>query len=99
MIVSAVVDEALVHCFAIVFRNLSFIRLFFQCVFVSTNRRMLYCWDLLLLYSSLREWESVSRSRSLVLINNNLVSLAFLSLGMSPKGTFLSSSIVFISLV
>ena len=60
---------------------------------------MLYCWDLLLPHSSLREWASVPRSRPLVLMNNNLVSLGFFSLGMLPNGKFSSSSIVFISLV
>ena len=54
-LISTVVTDPHVHCFAILLRNLSFARLFFQCVLVSASIRMLYCWDLLLLQSSLRE--------------------------------------------
>ena len=54
-LVSTVVTDLHVHYFAILLRNLSFACLFLQCVLVSASIRMLYCWDLLLLQSSLRE--------------------------------------------
>ena len=60
---------------------------------------MLYCWDLLLLHSSLSEWESVPKSSPLVLMKSILVMFGFFLLGISPKGKFGSSSILFISLV
>ena len=54
-LVSAVVTDASVHCFEIIIRNLSFVHIFFQCALVLASIRMLYCWDLLLLQSSLSE--------------------------------------------
>ena len=98
-LVSAVVTDASVQCFAIVFRNLPFVRLYFQCVLFSSSMRMLYCWDLLLLHSSLGEWASAPRSKPLALMNSNLVSFGFFAVGKFPNDKFLSSSIVFIRLV
>ena len=49
---------------------------------------MLYYWYLLLLYSSLREWASVPRSRPLVLMNNDLVSFGISRLECLQKISF-----------
>ena len=98
-LVSAVVTDASFHSFAIILQNLSFACLFFQCVLVSASIRMLYCWDLLLLQSSFREWVYVPKARPLVLFNSILVAFGFFVLGTSLNDKFLSSSIIFIRLV
>ena len=98
-LVSAVVTDASFYSFVITLQKLSFACLFFQCVLVSASIRMLYCWYLLLLQSSLREWVYVPKARPLVLLNSILVAFGFFVLGTSPNDKFLSSSIIFIRLV